>query len=266
MDNTFNVKRFGLFFKKTIAERPVQTIGVTVLLLLLSFILYAVTKKLSGFTAAQNLTFIWGLSGGGFFLASFVFGYFSNNASGSSYLTLPVSYFEKWLCSIIIAGVLYPIIFLVFYHFMDMAFVAAYHNSLDPTSIFYKRQYDSVFVFDMNGILAWKVYSLFLTLTGAMLTGTLYFNKIPFIKTGIAVCIILFLLLGLNWLIASVLFSNMTLNDAGPYDHVTLAVGKEEGTLILPPDMENFFYYCFAFVLPVILWILPLSRLREKEF
>jgi len=95
MNNTFNTKRFSLLFKKTIAERPVQTIGVTVLLLLLSFILYVVAKKWSGFGAAQNLTFIWGLSGGGFFLASFVFGYFSNNASGSSYLTLPASYFEK---------------------------------------------------------------------------------------------------------------------------------------------------------------------------
>lgn len=264
MNNTFNAKRFGLLFKKTIAERPVQTVGVTVLLLLLSFILYVVAKKLSGFVAAQNLTFIWGLAGGGFFLASFVFGYFSNNASGSSYLTLPVSYLEKWLCGIIITGILYPVIFLVFYHIMDVAFVAAYHSSLDPTSVFYKQQYESVYNFDLNGIVAWKVYSLFLTLTGSMLTGALYFNKIPFIKTGIAVCIVLFVIVGLNWMIATGLFDNV--NDAGPYDHVTLAVGKEQGTLILPSGMENFFHYSFAFVIPAILWILPLSRLREKEF
>jgi len=264
MNNTFNTKRFGLLFKKTIAERPIQTIGVTVLLLLLSFILYVVAKKLSGFGAAQNLTFIWGLSGGGFFLASFVFGYFSNNASGSSYLTLPASYFEKWLCSILITGVLYPLIFLLFYHFMDAAFVAAYHNSLDPTSVFYKQQYESVYTFDLNGIVAWKVYSLFLTLTGSMLTGALYFNKIPFIKTGITICIVLFVIMGLNWMIATILFGNV--NDAGPYNHVTLAVGKEQGTLILPSNIESFFHYSFAFVIPTILWILPLSRLREKEF
>src|SRR6478736_4112517 len=118
MNDTFSIRRFGLLFKKTIAERPIQTVGVMVLLLLLSFILYVAAKKIIGFGPAQNLTLIWGLAGGGFFLASFVFGYFSNNASGSSYLTLPVSYFEKWLCSIIITGVLYPIIFLVFYHLM----------------------------------------------------------------------------------------------------------------------------------------------------
>jgi hypothetical protein len=264
MNNTFTIKRFGLLFKKTIAERPVQTIGVTVLLLLLSFILYVVAKRLSGFGAAQNLTFIWGLAGGGFFLASFVFGYFSNNASGSSYLTLPASYIEKWLCGILITGVLYPLIFLPFYHIMDTAFVAAYHNSLDPTSIFYKQQYESVYTFDLNGIVAWKVYSLFLMLTGSMLTGGLYFNKIPFIKTGIAFCIVLFAIVGINWLIASLLFDNVT--DPGPYDHVTLAVGKEQGTLILPSDIENFFHYSLAFIIPAILWILPLSRLREKEF
>src|SRR3954470_1824611 len=142
MNNTFNIKRFSLLFKKTIVERPVQTIGVTVLLLLLSFILYVAAKKLSGFGAAQNLTFIWGLSGGGFFLASFVFGYFSTNASGSSYLTLPASYFEKWLCGILIAGVLYPFIFLLFYHLVDVSFVASYHNSLDPASPFYKQEYE----------------------------------------------------------------------------------------------------------------------------
>lgn len=266
MNNTFNIKRFGLLLKKTIAERPVQTIGVTVLLLLLSFILYVLAKKFSGFGAAQSLTFIWGLSGGGFFLASFVFGYFSNNASGSSYLTLPASYFEKWLCGILIVGVLYPLIFLIFYHLMDVAFVAAYHNSLDPTSIFYKQQYDSVFVFDENGIIAWKVYSLFLTLSGAMLTSALYFNKIPFIKTGITICIIFFLIFGLNWLIAVFLFNNVSLNDAGPYDHVTIAVGRAAGTLILPSNLENFFHYSIAFVIPAIFWILPLSRLKEKEF
>jgi hypothetical protein len=142
--------------------------------------------------------------------------------------------------------------------------VDVYHNSLDPTSVFYKQQYESVYAFDLNGIIAWKVYSLFLMLTGAMLTGGLYFNKIAFIKTGIAFCILLFTIVGLNWLIANFLFDNVT--DPGPYDHVTLAMGKEQATLLLPSGLESFFHYSMAFVIPVILWILPLSRLREKEF
>ena len=264
MNDVFSFKRFALLFKKTIAERPLQTVGVTLLLLVLSFMLYLVVKNMFGFGPAQNLTFIWGLAGGGFFISSFVFAYFGSNASGSSYLTLPVSFFEKWLCGILIAGVLYPLIFLLFYHLIDVAFVAAYHKGLDPNSLFYKRQYESVYPFDLNHIVAWKVYSLFLQLTGCMLTGSLYFNKTAFIKTGIGFCIMIFLVVGLNWLTATAMFNNI--KDTGPYDHVTLYVGRETGTLLLPPTLDNFFHVALAFVIPLILWFMPLLRLREKEF
>lgn len=264
MNDIFSLKRFGLLFRKTIAERPIQTFGVMGLLLFLSFILYVAAKKLAGFGAAQNPTFLWGLAGGGFFLSSFVFGYFSSNASGSSYLMLPASSLEKWLYSILMTGVLYPLIFLLFFHLMDTAFVAAYHKSLDPTSLSYKQQYESVSTFDINGIIAWKVYAMFLMLTGSMLTGGLYFNKIPFIKTAIAICIVFVVVFGINWLIATLFFSNI--NDAGPFDHVELIVGKQIGTLILPTNIDNFFHKIVAFVMPSVLWLLPLLRLREKEF
>lgn len=264
MNDTFDIKRFALLFKKTIAERPIQTVGMTALSLILSFILYVVVKKLAGFSPAQNLTFVWGLAGGGCFLASFVFDYFSNNANGSSYLTLPASYLEKWLCGILIVGVLYPLIFLPFYHLVDTVFVSAYHKSLDPTSPFYKQQYENVFTFSLNGDVSHKVYGLFLLLTGTMLTGGLYFNKTPFIKTAIVFCITVFAGVGLNWLIASMLFDN--LDDASLFRGVTLSVGKEKGTIILPINLENFFFYGQAYVIPGVMWILPLIRLKEKEF
>lgn len=264
MNDIFSIKRFWLLLKKTLVERPIQTAGVTVLLLILSFIFYVIVKKLAGFGPAQNLTFVWGMAGGGCFLASLVFGYFGNNAIGSSYLTLPASYLEKWLCGILIVGILYPLIFLPFYHLVDAVFVEAYHKSLDPTSPIYKLQYESVYTFDLNGVISHKVYSLFLLLTGSMLTGALYFNKIPFIKTGIAFCIAIFAIYGLNWLIASVLFND--LSEAAPFHHVIILVGKEKGTLILPARLENYFFYAQAFGIPAIMWLLPLVRLREKEF
>ena len=266
MNEVFSVKRFLLLFKKTIAERPTQTVGLTGLLLVLSFILYVAAKKIIGLGPAQNLTFIWGLAGGGFFLSSVVFGYFSTNASGSSYLALPASFFEKWLCGFLIAGILYPLLFLLFYHALDTAFVAAYRNGLDKTSVFYRQQWESVYDFDLNGIIAWKVYSLFLQLSGVMLVGGLYFNKMPFIKTGLAICIILFTLFGLNWSLATAFFNNVA--DAAPYSHIALSVGtgNETGTLILPAGIGKVFHIGFAFVIPAILWLLPLLRLREKEF
>lgn len=264
MSNTFSIRRFMLLFKKTIMEKPWQMLGFIILLLALVIIAYVTLKKIWDFSAAQNLCFCWGLSIGSFFIASFVFGNFNNNANGSSYLLLPVSYFEKWLCGILIAGILYPLIFLIFFHVMDIAFVAAYHNSLDPTSPSYKQQYESIFTFDLNGNVAWKIYPIFFILTGGSFTGALYFNKIPIIKTAIALCALFLILYGFNWLIANILFDNV--DEAGLYDHVSLAIGKETGTLLLPSKLESFLHYALSYVMPAILWFLPLLRLREKEF
>ncbi len=264
MNNVFDAKRFWLLIRKTLLERPLQMFGLTGLLLALVFIMYVVIKSLFGFSAAQNMTFIWGLPGGSFFLGSFVFGYFSSNASGSSFLTLPASIFEKWLCGVLIAGVLYPAIFLFFYHFMDSSFVAIYHNSLDPVLPFYKQKYESVFVFNINGVLAWKVYSIFFFLTAAMLLGSLYFNKTAFIKTAICICILIISVLGVNWLIASILFGHI--NDARPFYLVTIPAGKEEGSIELPSNLVNIFNYSIWYILPAILWLLSFTRMREKEF
>ena len=88
-----------------------QTIGVTVLLLVLSLILYVAAKELAGFGAAQNLTFIWGLAGGGFFLSLFCFRIFQYKCLWLFLSHITRFLFEKWLCGILISGILYPLSF-----------------------------------------------------------------------------------------------------------------------------------------------------------
>ncbi|MEO6328143.1 MAG: hypothetical protein ABIO55_04390 [Ginsengibacter sp.] len=264
MNNTFNLQRFGLLLRKTLLERPMQMFGFTGLLLALMLILYVVIKSIISINAAQNGTFIWGLAGGSCFLASFVFSFFSSNAIGSSWLTLPASHFEKWLCGILIVGVLYPLAYLIFFRIMDASFVGLFHKSLDPAAPFYKEQYESVYIFPFDGIIAWKVYPMFLFLTGAMLIGSLYFNKVGFIKVALVVCIVLIGAYGLNWLFAKILFG--TISDAGPFSRVSIPVGKEEGTIELPEIASGIFDNILKYVFPGMLWILAFIRLREKEF
>jgi hypothetical protein len=264
MNNTFHVKRFGRLIRKTLLERPMQTLGLIGLLLLLSLILYSVIKAFGGFNPAQNITFIWGLAGGGCFLASFVFGYFSSNAMGSAFLTLPASNSEKWLCAVLIAGVFYPVIFLLFFRLVDSSFVAMYHHGLDPTGPFYKQLYQSVYIFDFNGFLAWKVYPMYWFLAGAMLVGSLYFNKVAFIKTAIGISILITGVIGLNWMMATILFGHV--NSASPFNSVTIPAGKEEGSIEMPSGIVNIINNSLWYVLPPILWLLAFTRLREKEF
>jgi hypothetical protein len=264
MNNTFNIKRFSWLLRKALLEKPVQIFGFTGLMLTLVFILYYVAKTLAGFGAAQNLSFIYGLPIGSCLLSSIVFGYFSSNASGSSFLALPASIFEKWLCAILIACVLYPAIFLIFYRIMDDAFVGVYHSSLDVSAPFYKEQYDSVYIFSFNGIVAGKVYQSFFFFTGAMLVGSLYFNKQPFIKSAICICILSTGIVGINWLMAKLFFGDF--KEAGAFNYVTLPVGKEEAMIEMPDVAGKIFSYSAWFIMPGLLWILSFIRLREKEF
>ena len=88
MNDIFSFRRFSLFFKKTLLERPLQMFGLCGLALVISFLLYVIVKNLMGFEDGQTVAFIVGLVGCGTFLASFVFNYFGSNASGSSIFRL----------------------------------------------------------------------------------------------------------------------------------------------------------------------------------
>ena len=264
MNNTFNAKRFGLLLRKTLLEKPMQMFGFTGLILLFILIVYYIFKTFVNFQAAQNVSFLWGLVGGDFILASFMFNYFSSTASGSSYLTLPVSNFEKWLCAVVIAGILYPLIFLVFYRLMDAGFVTAFHNSLDPNNRFYRIVYNSVYLLPFNGSLAKQVYPMFLIFSGIMLVGSLYFNKVALVKVALVICLICFGVYGLNYLFAQLMFQNI--DEAFPFHHVAILVGKEVGSVELPKNVHDPIWYFMNFGLPVILWGVAFIRLREKEF
>lgn len=264
MNNTFNAKRFGLLFKKTLFEKPMQLFGFTGLIFLLILIVYYIFKTFVNFQAAQGASFMWGLIGGDFVLASFMFNYFSSVANGSSYLTLPVSNFERWLCAVVIAGILYPLVFLIFYRIMDASFVAAYHNSLDPNAPFYKIRYDAVYLFAFDGRIARLCYPMFLVFSGMMLVGSLYFNKVALVKVALFTCILFFAIYGLNYLFAGLMFNNI--DDAFPFQHVAILVGKEVGSVELPKNVHDPIWYFINFGLPVVLWGVSFIRLREKEF
>ena len=84
MNATFNSRRFALLVKKTLQERQMLFLGLTGLSLTVVLVTYLFAKAMSDIEDAQNMSFIIGLVGGGSFLASQVYGYFSSNAMGAS--------------------------------------------------------------------------------------------------------------------------------------------------------------------------------------
>lgn len=264
MNNTFNIKRFGWLFKKTIFERPAQLLGLISLTLVITLLLYATLRYVANWDVAQNGAFIIGFVGGGSFLASFVFNYFTSNSNGSSYLTLPASHFEKWLCAVLITGIIFTTIFLLFYRMIDTAFVALYHKSLDPKGSFYKEMYNAVNILPFDGFVASKTLMMFINFTTAMLVGALYFNKAAFIKVALIVCGLYMAGTYLNGLMAKAIFDNV--NNALPYYGVFIPVGKEIGKLVLPSYASKAVDICILYIVPAVLLITAYVRLREKEF
>ncbi|MGY4383995.1 hypothetical protein ACVWYN_001021 [Pedobacter sp. UYP24] len=263
MNDNFNLKRFSWLFIKTIFERPSQILGLLGLSLIITLIIYGSVQQSAGIGKAQVASFLIGFVLGGSFMASTVFNYFNSTASGISFLMLPASNFEKWFCAILIAGVIFPVIYLGVYRLIDIEFVNRYHNSLDPSAYNYKKLYDGVDLFSFDNNIAKMVYMVLVNVAGAMLVGSLYFNKVSFIKVALVLCAILSVLYFLNLLIGSILFDG--LETSVPYRSVFLKIGDNRGILNLPEGINQFTKYIAYYILPIILWLTAYIRLSEKE-
>jgi len=261
MNETFNFRRFRILFVKTIVERPVHIMGTFVLSFSLVVLVYFLFKSIANYEIAQLFSFSIGLVGGGCLLASLVFGYFSDNASSASYLTLPASGLEKWLCAIIIVGGIYLISFLLFFRGVDALFVHLYHMSLNQKDPRYNTQYNAVYLFTFSD--AWLIFIFFLNAVCAMFVGSLYFNKISFIKVALVICGMYFFTFLLNYLINSILFKDMT--HGFPFHMVAIKTGTEQGIVTLPASLNKAFDLIVQYILPASLLIISYIRLKEKE-
>jgi hypothetical protein len=264
MNDTFEFRRFGLLLKKTILERPMQIIGPFIITLGTTLLIYSAALYLMGWGPAQAISFAYGYVGGGCFLASTVFNYFNTNASGSAYLTLPVSALEKWLCSVVIVGVIFSAVFFGFYRIMDACFVNIYHNRLDKHSPLYEQLYDAVHIFTFYGNrMVYQPLTLYLNLVGALLVGALYFNRISAVKVAMVYVGLIAVVYFLNMALAHILFNNV--DSANPFFAVFIKVGNDTGKIELPHLADQMVGIAWCYIIPGALWLTAYLRLREKE-
>lgn len=279
MNNTFHLPRFLLLLRKTLLERPLQTSGIVLLNFIVIALLYAFLRDIIGWDGTQNLTFLWGFIFGGCYLSAAMFNYFSTNANGSAFLTLPCSTLEKWLCAFLISGVLYVIVYVAFFKTLDFAFVQYYHSHLNPRELHYTEKMEAVQFFSLTERFANTSYMIYANLVASMLVGSLYFNRLAFIKTGLALCAAFVGMFAINYLLAEVFFNDI--NDAFPFSHVSIRLPSpgivqesslmmrpqnEIGDITLPPPFDTIHQILIRFAVPAILCLTSLVRLKEKEF
>ena len=265
MNDTFDIKRFGLVFKKLIFEKSLNLVGSFVLVALLSWLTYHLNGDMSeGWRMAQPQSFLLGLMLGGIYWVSVGFNHFSDKTEGYGFLTLPASHLEKWLSVVVLTNV-FLTAFCLFFRVMDMTYMSYFRTHLNPHLENYKILYDSAFVMpfwgDTKGIMS-QAYIYFWVLTGIMAVGAVYFNKTALVKTMFIFAGTFFLLQFLNSNVTSFFFQNDT-NTHLFWNSISIKSTGED--VDLPQNINQIFTTFFSYILPIILWLIALVRLREKE-
>lgn len=263
MKDIFYLPRFWFLLKKTILERPLQIVGSFGLSLLLTWVFYVSQKSINTeWMFFQREAFSLGLILGGGYLAATIFAYFSENSKGYGYLTLPTSQFEKWLCGFLIIAV-FTVLYHIFFRLLDASYVTQYHNSLDTKLPNYKELYNRAAIMPFDRDPLFFIYKIYFNLTGFMAVAAFYFNKNVVIKGALSFFALIFTSMYANGMIAQLFFgNNLRINSTRPFLHVYTS----EKFIVMPENWLQLIDIFFLVGLPIILWLIALLRLREKEF
>ena len=152
--------------------------------------------------------------------------------------------------------------FLLFFRGLDTLFVHQYHANLNLHDARYQDQYDSVYIFPFLGETL-SIVIFFLNAAPAMLLGSLYFNKVGFIKVALVICGIYFFTFLINYLFCSILFKDML--QSFPFHIVKIQHAGETGIVDMPPVFNQVYDLVAIYLLPAIILFISFIRLKEKE-
>jgi hypothetical protein len=200
MSNTFNMQRFLMLFKKHTKEHyktHLMSLGVLTGIL---FIVFGYTAYVGGLqTATQEGFFAFFLVFGGCIYTSMVFLDLNQKDKALAILTLPVSSFERFLVIWIYSFVIFQIVFILCFYVVDVA-VISIANSYAP---YYERQKIIDFTSDDTAIYYIFLYSWFLQAVAFL--GSIFFNKLHFVKSALALFGFVFILIFINQLLVRVI-------------------------------------------------------------
>jgi len=258
MNNTFNLSRFLLLFKKHSIEHAKTYLLSTVVLigllfLILSFNSYTNHGLLD--KKAQQLTFLFIMLGGGSIFTSMSFIELGDKKKAIPFLTLPASHFEKYLVSWLYSYVIFQLVFVGSFYLVDNIVInlgAPHPDERDQLLNVFSAESKTSFVF--------VAYALF---SGFTLWGAVFFEKIHFIKTSVIFFVCLIVLVLLNNQLITLLISKSAQGNV-PFEGAGL--NEQTNYFRIYPDKSITQYddYIIVFV-AILLWTSAFFRLKEKE-
>ncbi|RYE32514.1 MAG: hypothetical protein EOP42_09320 [Sphingobacteriaceae bacterium] len=258
MNQTFNLNRFLMLFKKHVIENYktyLMSVGVLAGILFLWLGLSAYFND--GFLpiGSQMGCFVAGLLLGGCIFTSLIFADLGNKKEAISALTLPASVLEKYLVSWIVSFLIFTVIFTGVFYAVAATVIGLGHNSSGKENVLL-----NVFSDDQK---AYYGFIIYIVLHAVVFLGAIYFEKLHFIKTAFAFFTGAFLLSLINRPILSAMF-NQRIIGTSIFSPVNISNGKE-AFQIHAPDVKTQTEAIITGVVVLVLWISAYYKLKEKE-
>lgn len=262
MNNTFNLKRFGLLFKKhTIEHGRTNLMSIIVLagILFLAMGFTALNGRLSD--TDQYMVFAFTILASGGIFTSMVFADLSDKKKAIPQLTLPVSHLERYMVAWLYTFPVFLLIFLGTFYLTAGIIVG-----ITPDARLGQYPFDSVInVFKANEppLVTIITYG---ALHAFVFCGAIFFNKLHFVKTAFTffigfICVVL-----LNKFVIDILIKNSSISTPLPFTEIRF---RDEATnqfaAIGMGDNATFAGGAVVVTAILLLWAAAFYRLKEKE-
>ncbi len=262
MNNTFDIKRFGMLFKKhTVEHSKMYGLSIAVLfgVIFLVMLFFSMMNRWHLTEEEQLIVLVFSMSGFGSIFGSMIFADLGDRSKVIPALMLPASHFEKFLVGLLYSYFIYLIVFVASFCLADYIVVSIGNHDLEQEKM--------INVFSTVGrrpAIAFVFFTLFHTF---VFWGSVFFKKLHFVKTTIVFFLCLGLLTLLNGLVLNMFFAAHTRFSAStPFSGIMIIGADDNFMSYLDPIEQYELYGKVVFVIVVLLfWTTTYFKLKEKE-
>ena len=260
MNNTFNLKRFGMLFKKhTVEHSKTYALSTAVLfgVIFLVLLFFSMMNKWHLSDQEQIIVLVFSMCGFGSIFGSMVFADLGDRSKVIPALMLPSSHFENFLVGLIYSYFVFLAVFVASFCLADFIVVNIGEHDLE--------KHKMINVFSNTGrrpIIAFVFFTLF---HAFVFWGSVFFKKLHFVKTTIVFFLSLGILLLINGLVLNMFFAAHTKFSAGaPFNSIMII--DPDNFRSVEPTVQFELYNKVIFIIAVLLfWTTTYFKLKEKE-
>lgn len=250
-----NISTISLLIKRQFKENSkIYGIGLLVLIALLLFMFLIVHQWQDSFAGAvQNGVFVIGLFIAGGVFSNSMFQEFSNPQSGIWLLSIPATHGEKVVTSILISVLFFLLTYFPTFYLADTLYLLATNQfSIDTILNPFKDGFYQFLFF----------YFLF---NGFILLGSVIFKKHSFIKTLLAMILLIVLFNYVNTLMLQSLIPDANVVSTTAFDSFLFRHEGENIKVSLLGNSDFLSAVFVRFILPVAIWFTVWLKLKEKQ-